>query len=239
MLSLFLRDMKTVLHINSSARIERSHTRHLTDLFVKEWRSLCRQDNIISRDIGIEPPPPVNQDWIAAAFTPAPSRTAAMKQVLRLSDMLVDELLQADLIVLGAPMYNFGMPAQLKAYVDQIVRIGRTFSFDPSNEKQPYTPLLTGKRMLLVTATGDAGYQPGGPLAHMNHLDPHIRTAFGFIGIEITRMIGVHYDEFSDHRMKHSLVSAQVAIEEASHELAEGWFAGLCREAATQLSPGL
>ena len=51
-------------------------------------------------------------------------------------------------------MYNFGMPAQLKAYVDQIVRIGRTFSFDPANEKQPCTPLLTGKQMLVVTATG-------------------------------------------------------------------------------------
>jgi FMN-dependent NADH-azoreductase len=93
------------------------------------------------------------------------------------------------------------MPAQLKAYVDQIVRIGRTFSFDPANEKQPYTPLLTGKQLLVVTATGDAGYQPGGPLAHMNHLDPHIRTAFGFIGIQVIRVIGVNSDEFSDHRI--------------------------------------
>ena len=71
-----------------------------------------------------------------------------MRQVLRLSEILVDELIQADLIVLGAAMYNFGMPAQLKAYVDQIVRIGRTFSFDPANEKQPCTPLLTSFRII-------------------------------------------------------------------------------------------
>ena len=212
--------MKTVLHINSSARIERSHTRGLTDLFVQEWSDLRPQDHVISRDIGVEPPPPVNEAWIAAAFTSPPDRTAAMRQVLRLSETLVDELIQADLIVLGAPMYNFGMPAQLKAYVDQIVRIGRTFSFDPANEKQPYTPLLTGKQMLVVTATGDAGYQPGGPLAHMNHLDPHIRTAFGFVGIQVIRVIGVNSDEFSDHRIKHSLALAQVAIEEFAREQA-------------------
>ncbi len=212
--------MKTVLHINSSARIERSHTRGLTDLFLQEWKGWRPQDHIISRDIGIEPPPPVNEVWIAAAFTSPPDRTAAMRQVLGLSELMVDELLQADLIVLGAPMYNFGMPAQLKAYVDQIVRIGRTCSFDPANEKQPYTPLLTGKQMLVVTATGDTGYQPGGPLAHMNHLDPHIRTAFGFIGIQVIRVIGVNSDEFSDHRIKHSLASAQVAIEEFAREQA-------------------
>jgi FMN-dependent NADH-azoreductase len=212
--------MKTVLHINSSARIERSHTRGLTDLFLQEWRGLRPQDHIISRDIGVELPPAVNDGWVEAAFTSPPDRTAAMRQVLRLSELMVDELLQADLIVLGAPMYNFGMPAQLKAYVDQIVRIGRTFSFDPANEKQPYTPLLTGKQMLVVTATGDAGYQPGGPLAHMNHLDPHIRTAFGFIGIQVIQVIGVNSDEFSDHRIKHSLASAQVAIEEYAREQA-------------------
>jgi FMN-dependent NADH-azoreductase len=212
--------MKTVLHINSSARIERSHTRGLTDLFLQEWKGWRPQDHIISRDIGIEPPPPVNEAWIAAAFTSPPDRTAAMRQVLGLSELMVDELLRADLVVLGAPMYNFGMPAQLKAYVDQIVRIGRTFNFDPANEKQPYTPLLTGKQMLVVTATGDAGYQPGGPLAHMNHLDPHIRTAFGFIGIQGIRVIGVNSDEFSDHRIRDSLTSAQVAIEELARELA-------------------
>jgi FMN-dependent NADH-azoreductase len=109
------------------------------------------------------------------------------------------------------------------------VRIGRTFGFDPANEKQPYTPLLTGKQMLVVTATGDAGYQPGGPLAHMNHLDPHIHTAFGFIGIQVIRVIGVNSDEFSDHRIKHSLASAQVAIEEFAREQAETWCASVDR----------
>jgi FMN-dependent NADH-azoreductase len=81
--------------------------------------------------------------------------------------------------------------------------------------------------MLKVTATGDVGYQPGGPLAHMNHLDPHIRTAFGFIGIQVIRLIGVNSDEFPDYRIRDSLTSAQVAIEEFARELAETWCASL------------
>ena len=215
--------MKTVLRINSSARTERSHTRYLTDLFIKEWQSLRPKDPIISREIGTEPPPPVSEAWIEAAFTPPENRTPAMRESLRLSDTLVDELTQANLVVLGAPMYNFGMPAQLKAYVDQIVRVGRTFAFDASNEQQPYRGLLTGVHMLVITATGDAGYKPGGPHEHLNHLDPHIRTIFGFIGITNIDFIAVSYDEFPDDRIKSSLTAAQAAVTRYAHNLAEIW----------------
>ena len=214
--------MKTVLHINSSARIERSHTRSLSNLFVQEWRYLRPDDQVISREIGTEPPPPVSESWIASAFTPPQDRTDAMREALRLSDTLVDELVQADLIVLAAPMYNFGMPAQLKAYVDQIIRVGRTFALDVSNDKQPYRPLLTNKRMLVITATGDGGYHPGGPLEHLNHLDPHIRTAFGFIGISKIEFAGVGYDEFPDDRIKRSLAATEAKVRKLAHQLTEG-----------------
>lgn len=213
--------MKTVLHINSSARVERSHTRYLSNLFIQEWRCLRPEDPVISREIGTEPLPPVSECWIASAFTPPQDRTAAMREALRLSDTLIDELVQADLIVLGAPMYNFGMPAQLKAYVDQIIRVGRTFALDVSNEKQPYRPLLTGKRMVVITATGDAGYQPGGPLENLNHLEPHIRTAFGFIGITEMEFAGVGYDEFPDDRIRRSLAAADAKVRQLAHQLAD------------------
>jgi len=215
--------MKTVLQINSSARVKRSHTRYLSDLFVQEWRCLRPEDPVIFREIGTEPPPPVSEFWIASAFTPPQDRTAAMRETLRLSDTLVDELVQADLIVLGAPMYNFGMPAQLKAYVDQIIRLGRTFTLDVSNEKQPYRPLLTGKRMVVITATGDAGYQPGGPLENLNHLDPHVRTVFAFIGITEIEFAGVGYDEFPDDRIERSLAAAEAKI----RQLACVWAGGV------------
>ena len=204
--------MKTVLQINSSARVARSHTRYLVELFITRWRTLRPLDIIISREIGTRPPPAISEQWIAAAFRPAQERTKGMKELLALSDALVDELTAADLIVLGAPMYNFGMPSQLKAYVDQVIRVGRTFELDTSNQKQPYKPLLTDKRMVVLTSSGDAGYEPGGPNAHMNHLDPHIRTAFGFIGITDIDFVGVGYDEFPDDRIKYSLSAAESAI---------------------------
>lgn len=212
--------MKTVLQIDASARTERSHTRYLTDLFVKEWRWLRPDDRIVMREIGTQPPPPVNEAWIVAAFTPPENRSPVMQEVLRFSDTLVDELIEADLIVLGTPMYNFGMPAQLKAYVDQIVRVGRTFGLDLSNRQQPYRPLLADKRMLVITAAGDGGYQPGGPLEHMNHLDSHIRSVFGFIGIRDVSFVGVSYDEFSDDRIKRSLSSAETTVSRLADQLA-------------------
>jgi len=92
-----------------------------------------------------------------------------------------------------------------------------------SNEKQPYRALLTGKRMLVITATGDAGYQSGGPLEYMNHLDPHIRTAFAFIGITDIEFIRVNYDEFPDGRFTRSLATAEAAIIQFAHEQAEIW----------------
>jgi FMN-dependent NADH-azoreductase len=212
--------MKTVLQIDASARTERSHTRYLTGLFGKEWRSLRPDDRIVMREIGTQPPPPVDEPWIVAAFTPPQNRSLVMQEVLSFSDTLVEELIQADLIVLGTPMYNFGMPAQLKAYVDQVVRVGRTFELDLSNRQQPYRPLLVDKRMLVITAAGDGGYQPGGPLEHMNHLDPHISTVFGFIGIRDVSFVGVNYDEFTDDRIKRSLANAETAVRRLADDLA-------------------
>jgi FMN-dependent NADH-azoreductase len=206
--------MKTLLQINSSGRTARSRTRHLTEWFVSRWRDWRPLDPILTRDVGSHPPPPVDEAWIAAAFTPPDQRTPAHRSALRLSELLIDELFRADFIVLGAPMYNFGMPAQLKAYVDQVVRVGRTFAFDPTNAGQPYRPLLApGKKMVVITSSGDTGFEPGGPMAHWNHLDPHLQTAFGFIGITDLTFIRVAYDEFADDRVAQSVAAAEQVLE--------------------------
>jgi FMN-dependent NADH-azoreductase len=236
-MSIGSRNMKTVLQINSSARLARSHTRYLTGLFIAQWRSLRPADVIISREVGTQPPPPVTEEWIAAAFTPPENRNAEMERVLAPSNALIDELIAADLIALGAPMYNFGMPSQLKAYVDQIIRVGRTFELDTSNQKQPYKPLLTGKRMVVMTSSGDAGYQVGGPIAHLNHLDPHIRTAFGFIGITEIDFVGVGYDEFPDDRIRLSLAAAESAVRKLASRLAADRFFDLCLEGGMDRAP--
>jgi FMN-dependent NADH-azoreductase len=211
----------TLLHIDSSARrgvsgAERhgSHTRRLGRRFVERWQSLKPQDRLKHRDLAAQAPGFVNAEWIAAAFTPPAQRSREAQAVLAESDALVDELCAADVIVIGAPMYNFGMPAVLKAYVDNIVRVGRTFGFDRQRQGLPYWPMLEGqgKRLVLLSARGDTGYDQG-ELAAANHLEPALRTVFAYIGIRDVASVAVEYDEFADERLQRSLEKAETQVD--------------------------
>lgn len=204
--------MTTLLHLDASARLSRSHSRRLSLRFRDAWLARRPDDRILRRDLAAEPPPPVTEAWIAAAFTRPERRTPEMRRVLAVSDALVEELESADLVFAGVPMYNFGIPAPMKAWIDNVVRVGRTFGFDRSRPGVPYWPLLSGKRLVLLTARGDGGYD--GPLAHMNHVEPHLRTVFGYIGITDVTSIAVEYDEFGDERLASSLTQAERAIDE-------------------------
>ncbi|MBM7094046.1 NAD(P)H-dependent oxidoreductase, partial [Streptomyces sp. S12] len=153
--------MTRLLHIDSSARsggsdtqAHGSHSRRLSARFVRRWRELRPDDEVTVRDVGLHPPAPVTGGWIHAAFTPPERREAWMRDALAESDALVDELLAAVVVVAGVPMYNFGMPAQFKAWIDNIVRVGRTFGFDRAREGEPYWPMLTdsGKRLVLLSS---------------------------------------------------------------------------------------
>jgi FMN-dependent NADH-azoreductase len=202
-----------LLHIHASPRGARSHTRRLTHEFMNAWIRERPHDQVEHLDVGRTPPPHVDEAWIAAAFTPPAERTPSMHDALRVSDALVSQLLAADLIVLGVPMYNFTVPSGLKAYIDQIVRVGVTFAFDPENEQQPYKPLVHGKRLIAIVATGDTGYETGGRYERLNHLDPYLRTVFGFIGITDLTFVHVGNDEFGGDRLAASLARARVRIE--------------------------
>ena len=115
-----------LLQIDASARRVRSLTRQLTNAFVAQWLYGQPDAVVTQRDVGAEPPPAVSEAWIAAAFAGA-ERNDEQRELLALSDRLIDEVEAADLILIGAPMYNYGMPAALKAWFDQIIRIDRTF----------------------------------------------------------------------------------------------------------------
>ena len=221
--------MTTVLHIDASARQGSSreskygsHTRRLSARFIQRWRAARPDDTVVYRDVGQEPPPPVSGEWIHAAFTPPEQREPWMHEALAVSDTLVDELLRADLIVAGVPMYNFNVPAQFKAYIDNIVRVGRTFGFDRSRPGEPYWPLLTGQRKTLVIlgSRGDYGYGDGSRIAHMNHVEPSIKTAFGYIGITDVHGAAIEYDEFADARLQDSIATAEAAVDTLAAQLA-------------------
>lgn len=214
--------MTTLLHLDASARSGRSdrdthgsHTRRLSARFVGRWQRARPQDRVIYRDLGRVPPRPVSADWIHAAFTPAERREPWMHAVLAESDALVDELIQADLIVAGVPMYNFGMPSAFKAYIDNVVRVGRTFGFDRAREGEPYWPMLAGmgKRLVVFSARGDWGYEPGQRLAHANHVESAVATPFQYLGITRFDSVAVEYDEFADERLQRSLREAEAACD--------------------------
>jgi FMN-dependent NADH-azoreductase len=219
-----------LLHIDSSARPDRSdrnpygsHTRRLSERFVSRWSAARPSDAVTYRDVGQTPPRPVTGRWIHAAFTKPAQRERWMRDVLAESDALVDELLAADLIVAGVPMYNFGMPAQMKAYIDNIVRVGRTFGFDRSRAGDPFWPMLAGmgKRLVVLSARGDYGYDPGGRQAHVNHVEGGVRDVFQYLGVTEFHGIAVEYDEFADERLKSSIAAAEDAVDALVDRLQE------------------
>lgn len=214
--------MTNILHIDSSARQGTSkesrfgsHSRRLSSRFIQQWRLARPDDEVVYRDVGTSPPSPVSGEWIHAAFTQPEQRDPWMHAALAESDTLVKELMDADLIVAGVPMYNFNVPAQFKAYIDNIVRVGLTFGFDRSRDGLPYWPLLSAqnKRLVILTSRGDYGYGPGERIHHMNHVEASIRTAFAYIGITAVHTIAVEYDEFADARLQASIEAAEGAVD--------------------------
>ena len=109
-------------------------------------------------------------------------------------------------------MYNYGMPSALKAWIDQVIRIGRTFSFDLARGDQPIAPIVTGKTLVILCSSGEGGFGSGGAHAAMNHLDPHIVTASRLFGVSEHHVIRIEYQEFGDERHQQSIKAAYDAI---------------------------
>lgn len=217
-----------ILQIDASARPgisgidpRGSHTRRLTRRFVERWQEARPQDSVTYRDVGQQPPSPVSGDWIAAAFTRPERRDEAARACLAESDILVQELLCADLVVIGAPMYNFGLPAQLKAWVDNVVRVGVTFGFDRSRQGEPYWPMLpAGKRLVILSSRGDYGYDPGARLGDINLVERGLSVPMSYLGLTQTHSIAIEYDEFGDERLRASISAAEAAVDALVAELA-------------------
>jgi len=204
--------MARLLHIDSSPRGERSHSRRLTGEFVEAWKQSHPGDTVTYRDVGRNPVPHVDEPWIAAAFTPPEQRTPELWEAIRVSEQLVDEFLATDIYVIGVPMYNFSVPSALKAYIDQIVRIGRTFAFEPENSANPYKPLVLGKKMFIIAARGSSGFGAGGQYEMLNYQTPYLAAVFGFIGITDIDFVEVENDEFGGQKLAEAIAQARTQI---------------------------
>ena len=213
--------MTTLLQIDASSRITRSISRSLTNKFTEQWLNIRSDDKVIKRDVGKNPPPAIDEAWIDAAFTAVEKRTREQETTLKISDELLAELEVADLIIIGAPMYNYGMPSALKAWIDQVIRINCTFSFDLARGDRPIEPLLTGKILVILCSSGEGGFELGGVRAAMNHLDPHIVTVSSLFGVSKHYVVRVEYQEFNDERHQKSLASANRAISKLVQQLTQ------------------
>ena len=178
--------MRNILVVNSSPNFDTSMSRKLSAEFIDQWLAAFPDANIVERDVGKNPVPHLTQETIGAFFTPDADKTVAQDLALALSNTLVDEVLSADAIIIGAPMHNFSISSGLKAYFDQIARAGRTFKY---TENGPVGELGAKKIFVLVASGGK--YSKGNPQESMNILEPTMRTILGFLGAcDITFIYG-------------------------------------------------
>jgi FMN-dependent NADH-azoreductase len=168
--------MSHLLVINSSAAGAASVSKQLIDETVARLRTADPALVVVERDLGANPVPHLTTDSTAAIRGAEPANDA-QRAAKALSDSLVAELKAADTLIIGAPMYNFGIPSTLKAWFDHVLRAGVTFKY---GEKGP-VGLLEGKRAIVVESRG--GIYSSGPTQALDSQEPHLRTMLGFIGI--------------------------------------------------------
>lgn len=169
--------MSTLLHINSSVRNSGSVSRQLTAEFIQKWTAAHPHYRVVARDLASEPVPHLTEQTIGAYFTPAENRSAEQTEAVKLSDQLVAEVMAADVIVIGAPMYNFSVSSALKAWIDHIARAGVTFKY---TETGP-VGLLSGKKVIVFTSRG--GVYSQGPAKAMDFHETYLRGVLGFVGL--------------------------------------------------------
>ena len=197
--------MTHILHLDSSPRGNRSISRTLTKEFITTWKNIHPGDTVTYRNLGHNPIPPIDEAWIAAAFSSPDETTPELTTALNISNELIDELLAAKLYVFGIPMYNYSVPANFKAYIDQIVRVRRTFVVSSDG----YEGLVRNKKMLVITTRG--GTYSATPL---DFQEPYLQAVFEFIGITDIKFIHAENLAMGIEDRQQSLAAAHVAIKE-------------------------
>ncbi len=179
-----------LLEIQSSVRQERSISRTLVSKFIYQWQSFHPEAQYQVRDIGQQPPTLITANWVAANLTSSEDQTEDTKALLAESDTFIAELFESDRIVLGVPMYNFGIPAHLKAYFDNVIRVGHTVDYN--RDTATFNGLLTGKKALIISSRAGS-YAPGTAAGAMDFCVPYLQFILNFLGIQDVEYVEVPY----------------------------------------------
>ncbi len=199
--------MTTILHLNSSVRSTDSISRQLTGEFVQKLQAAHPGARVIERDLAKQPVPHLSEQMMGAYFTPAEQRSDEQKRIVQLSDDLVAELQSADVVVIGAPMYNFSISSTLKAWIDHVARAGVTFKY---TETGP-VGLVNGKKFYIFTSRG--GVYSSGPAKALDFHETYLRGVLGFLGITDVNFVHSEGLAMGDEAVNSAIAGSRSAME--------------------------
>lgn len=199
--------MSTLLQLNSSIHGSQGQSSQLADEFVAAWQSSHRRGEVIRRDLSRHPVPHLTAERFAAFLAAPEQRTPEQASAAADSDALIEELQAADVIVIGLPMYNFGVPSTLKAYFDHVARAGITFRYTENGPEG----LLRNKRAVIIATRG--GQYAGTPADSQTD---YVRTFLNFLGIEDVQFVYAEGLAMGDDRQREALTQAQTELKQAA-----------------------
>jgi FMN-dependent NADH-azoreductase len=180
--------MKKILSITSSASGEKSNSNKLVHEIIDKLTSTYPDSQLLTRDLGKEPLPHIEEFHLAGFFTPEDQHTTDHKEAIKNSTIAIKELMEADIIVIGVPLYNFGIPSTLKTWIDHVARAGITFKYSENGPEG----LVKNKKVYLAIASG--GVYTEGPRKSYDHAEPYLRSVLGVLGmtdITVFRIEGI------------------------------------------------
>jgi FMN-dependent NADH-azoreductase len=198
-----------LLHIDSSVLAANSASRELTRRIVGQWQAAHAGTVVDYLDLASDAPTHLNLDSLGFRLGPdAPGLSETQQRENVVSEQLVSQFLAADVVVVGAPMYNFSIPSQLKAWIDRIAQVGRTFRY---TEQGPQG--LAGGKTVIVASSRGGVYSTNPALAGLDHQESYLRTVFGFFGITDIRFVRAEGIAMGDAARTQALADAELQIQ--------------------------
>jgi len=191
-----------LLHVDASILGANSASRQLSAAAVERLSKATPGLDIVYRDLAAEPLSHLTGEHLAAAHGAAPESPSVQKDIAA-SQTALQDFLAADIIVIGAPMYNFTIPSQLKAWIDRIVIAGKTFKYGPNGAEG-----LAGNKRVVIAISRGGLYGPGAPAAALEHLETYLRAVFGFIGVTNLEIIVAEGLQIGPEQREKSMLGA-------------------------------
>jgi FMN-dependent NADH-azoreductase len=205
----------TILHIDSSPMGDRSISRKLTGKVLAELQARFPGSKVTTHDFAATPLPHVNGPMLGAFFTPPDQRSAEQVQLATQSDELITELFAADVIVIGVPMWNFGIPSSLKAWIDHVIRAGKTFAYGANG---PEGLIPAGKKVIIVSSRG-AVYTEG-PYQSLDFQEEYLRSVFAFVGLKDVSFVRAEGVAMGEDAVKAAMATADAHLAKALEAIA-------------------